>query len=227
MSNIEIANVIFCYFPKDFNGIFVEVGAAHPVNISISFLFRPLEEQKKLWHFIQAHKWDGYEPPNKWQIISIEPNPEFCEEFKKMDLPILEYAACSEDKGQTDFRISPCPMSSSALEVRYGGDFPIENGAGGWWMAEDFKTVQVKALTLNTILKNHHPEIEKIDILIIDTEGWELDVLKGFDIIKFNPTVIVIENANGNEEYEPYMKSFGYKLDRCEAQDGFYIKFNI
>src|ERR1035437_10963180 len=104
MQNTKIAETILSYFPDNYNGIFVEVGAAHPVNISVSFCFRPLAEQKRMWHFDQAHELDSKEPSGKWKIISVEPNPEFCDEFKKMDIPVLQYAACGEDKGKTTFK---------------------------------------------------------------------------------------------------------------------------
>jgi len=224
MSHIEIANAIFGYFDPSYNGIFVEVGAADPVDISISFLFRSLSEQKRLWSYRQAHEWVGKEPVGTWDIISIEANPDFCQEFKKYNLPVLEYAACSDDIGETTFQISPCPMSCSALKVRYGGPNIIEDGAGGWWPANEFKEITVKALKLDTILKLHRPEINNIDVLVIDTEGWELEVLKGFDLIKFCPKVVVLENTESNPDYGAYMAENKYKLERHEHQDYFYVK---
>jgi hypothetical protein len=35
-----------------------------------------------------------------------------------MNLPVLEYAACAEDKGATTFKISPNSVSCSALEIK-------------------------------------------------------------------------------------------------------------
>ncbi len=224
MSHIENANIIFEHFNSNTRGVFVEVGAADPIDISVSFLFRPLSEQKRLWFYRQAHEWPGKEPVGFWNIISIEPNPDFCQEFRKYNLPILQYAACAKDIGETTFKVSPCPMSCSALEVRYDGPHIIENSAGGWWASETFKTINVDALKLDTILKINHPEIEHIDVIMVDTEGWELEVLNGFDIVRFSPKVVVLENANGNPNYRSYMFGHKYKLDKTEAQDEFYIK---
>lgn len=60
---------------------------------------------------------------------------------------------------------------------------------------------KVKALTLDTILKNNHPELKNIDALLIDVEGWELDVLKGFNIEQYMPKVMVLEMAGDNVKY--------------------------
>ena len=40
------------------------------------------------------------------------------------------------------------------------------------------------------LIKNN---IKKIDFLTIDVEGHEIDVLKGFDIKKYSPSLVVIE----------------------------------
>ncbi len=198
-SNIELANILSEYFPSDYKATLLEVGAAHPEMISISLPLRDLN----------------------WNIISIEPNPEFCEEFRKRNLPILEYAACSEDKGLTTFQISPNLVSCSALEVK--SLYRSYDKAVGW-AETDYQTIEVQAYTLNTILQKHHPDLDKIDAIIIDTEGWEIEVLEGFDLEKFNPKIVCLENYNNLPEYISYMKSKNYILDRKEVQDEFYIK---
>jgi FkbM family methyltransferase len=190
-SNIELAATLRGYFPPEYKGVLLEVGAAHPINISLSHPFRS----------------------SGWKIISVEPNPEYVKEFTDMGLECLPYACCAEDKGRTDFYVSPCPESCSALEVRYLG----------CWPASEFKVIKVEALTLNTIMKKHHPSIDSIDILIVDTEGWELEVLKGFDLVKFSPRVVVIEEL-GVTLISSYMGNKNYFKDREEIQDMFYVQ---
>ena len=192
--NIKLAEALRGYFPPEYRGVLLEVGAAHPIDSSLSYSFRS----------------------SGWKIISIEPNPEFIQEFNKLSLECLPYACCAEDKGQSDFHISSQPMQCSALEVRYTGIFPVS----------EFKTIKVEALTLNTIMKRHHPSINSIDILIVDTEGWELEVLMGFDLSKFSPRIVVIEEL-GVTPISSYMKDKNYFKDRGEVQDMFYIRRSI
>lgn len=196
MTYLDIAKILQGYFPLDYKGTFLEVGAGHPIMASVSFPFRDLG----------------------WNVISIEPNPEFISAFKEMNLPILGYAACAEDKGITIFKISPNSMSCSALEIK-------ENYKGfQGWTDKDFRTIEVEALKLDTILQRHHPELQSIDILMIDVEGWELEVLSGFNLEKYNPKVVCLENLGFSPEYILYMGNAGYRLVRKEAQDEFYIK---
>lgn len=193
---LDIAEILRGYFPADHKGILLEVGAAHPTMASISYPFRSYG----------------------WTIISVEPNPELINNFKEMNLPILEYAACAEDIGTTTFKISPNSFSCSAIEVK-------ENYKGYMgWTDDNFRTIEVQALKLNTILQKHHPDLQSIDILLIDTEGWELEVLNGFDLQKFNPKVICLENFSSRSEYPLYMGIKGYRLVRKEEQDEFYIR---
>jgi len=59
--------------------------------------------------------------------------------------------------------------------------------------------------------------------LSIDTEGTEIEVLKGFDIKKWKPKLLVIENNFNDPEIEKYLSTFGYiKNKRIEVND-FYI----
>ena len=63
------------------------------------------------------------------------------------------------------------------------------NSRGG----ESFDIRKVKSETLNHIIENSPFKDAKIDFLTIDVEGYEMNVLKGFDIKKYQPDIIVIE----------------------------------
>ena len=57
---------------------------------------------------------------------------------------------------------------------------------------------KIKTDTLNNIILNTKYKDRSIDLLSIDVEGHELEVLKGFDINKFLPKVIVVEYLDLN-----------------------------
>ena len=54
------------------------------------------------------------------------------------------------------------------------------------------KKIKIQCFTLDTVLKNKN--LEEFDFLNIDVEGNELEVLKGFNLKKFKPKLITIEN---------------------------------
>jgi FkbM family methyltransferase len=191
-----VRGIIQEYFPPGFKGTFLEVGAFHPTMISISY---PLRSEG-------------------WNIISVEPNPEFIKAFAEMNLPLLPYAACAEDIGKTTFKVSPNSASCSALEIK-------ENYQGFMgWTDKDYRVIDVEAYKLDTILAKHHPDLQSIDVLVIDVEGWELEVLAGFNLEKYNIKLVVLENFSTSPTYGEYMASKNYKMDRKADQDEFYIK---
>lgn len=58
--------------------------------------------------------------------------------------------------------------------------------------AEVKEIKRIKTITLNEVLENLK-FTSNIDYMNIDVEGHELDVLQGFDLIKYRPSVISIE----------------------------------
>jgi|LakMenE18May11ns_1017448.scaffolds.fasta_scaffold9959261_27 FkbM family methyltransferase len=174
------------FFPDlTYNGVIVEVGAGPPEFLSNSKFFRD----------------------HGWRSICIEPNPKFVEQHKNLGSEVYQYA-CSNTEGKSNFTINlnndhwysetHDGVSFSALEIRYDG-VPEHNTQN---------TIEVERIKLNTLLEKL--SIEKVDILSIDVEGWELEVLMGFDHLKYNPKVIVLENFEKNIEYEKFMNSIGY-----------------
>ena len=59
--------------------------------------------------------------------------------------------------------------------------------------AKPKKIKKVTTKTLNSIIEKSPFSEEEIDFLSIDVEGHELNVLKGFDLKKYAPKIIVIE----------------------------------
>ena len=68
----------------------------------------------------------------------------------------------------------------------------------------DFQKAKVTSIkkintdTLDNIILNSKYKNHTFDLLTIDVEGHELDVLKGFDLYKYSPKVIVVEYLDLN-----------------------------
>lgn len=85
---------------------------------------------------------------------------------------------------------------------------------------------KIKTKSLNTIIENSVFKDKKINFISIDVEGFELNILKGFDINKYKPDLIVIEfidinckeyylqNINNilNSDIYKFMNQHNYKL---------------
>ena len=66
--------------------------------------------------------------------------------------------------------------------------------------------------------------IDSIDLACIDVEGWEIEVLDGFDLDKYKPHVIVLENYTSNPEYGKYMTSRNYTFHTRLYHNEIYVR---
>ena len=65
---------------------------------------------------------------------------------------------------------------------------------------------------------------KEIDFISIDTEGTELDVLKGLSLDKWDVTLLVIENNYNDSDISAYMSKHGYFKDARWKHNDFYRK---
>ena len=68
----------------------------------------------------------------------------------------------------------------------------------------ELKTIRVKVRTLDTILATHRPDLEAVDLLVVDVEGWGLNIMRGFSSERYRPKVVVLENLFDEQAYIQY-----------------------
>ena len=180
------------FFPDvNYRGIFVDVGAGPPTFINNAKHFRE----------------------TGWRTISVEPNPKFVEQHKTENSEVYEYA-CADFIGESNFTVNlnndhwytseNDGVSFSALDIRLDKYIAIPKHNTQY-------NLNVKVTTLNCILENCN--VQNVDILAIDTEGWELDVLRGFDHKRYNPKIIILEvigDSHTQDMYDSFMRERGY-----------------
>ena len=96
-------------------------------------------------------------------------------------------------------------------------------------LINDEYMMNVNVRTLSWILENEVSDtsfegIYDIDFVSIDTEGTELDVIRGFDVSKYSVKLFVIENNYEDKSIEIYMNSIGYIKDKRYKINDFYIR---
>ena len=90
---------------------------------------------------------------------------------------------------------------------KQGIDIPIDETK---WICEE----KVPVVSVETLIETY--QIEKIDLLQIDTEGFDFEIIKMFDFTEIRPASISYEHMHFSEqeksECEKYLFSFGYQL---------------
>ena len=74
--------------------------------------------------------------------------------------------------------------------------------------------IEVKCSTLEKEFDEN--KVEKIDFLSLDVEGYELEVLKGINLKKYNPTYMLIEiYTKDYDNIVSFLEQNNYKLVEC------------
>lgn len=183
------------FFPGETRGVLVEVGAAKPDFLSVGASFRKLG----------------------WTVISVEPNPVFCEAHRAAGHDVLQFACSDQDQDDVDFYVvdsgdaaygdgTVSAESFSSLGVR--GEFAEDLAKTK--SKTSVKTIKVKVRRLDTLLAEFYPDVTAIDVLAIDVEGWELEVMRGLSFARYRPEVVIVENLFRSRSYRRFMRGLGY-----------------
>lgn len=117
-----------------------------------------------------------------WHGILIEPSK-------------VAFDMCAKDRPNN--KLFNCALVASEDMKEIYGDFYgsfLASIGGERLNARDHVKGEIYAVpsrTLNSILQEL--KIESIDLFSLDVEGYELEVLKGFDINKYKPKYVIIE----------------------------------
>ena len=162
-------------------------------------LLKPISLRKPVMLDIGAHRGESLKIfSENWtgpfKYIGLEPNPDAFEDLeliaksiqtKDWDISCLPMAAGAKD-GNLRYRLTQESAVAGVLE-------PIEElnervPAGDHKITKEF---MVKTLCIPSMLERQ--SIEKIDILKVDTEGYDLEVLKGgIDLLKGHSIGVVL-----------------------------------
>lgn len=171
---------------------------------------------------------------DKWQGVLLEPQPKVYEEFltklhRKTEgiYPVnaaLDYANGSRSlykiaQSESRWATGLSTFSREALEKNIeAGHIAVklkQEGKTPPERTEDYITeVQVPCITAETLLRKY--EIKQLDWLQIDTEGFDFEIIKMFNIPETKPKVIVFENHHLSEKDKQacadFLQQEGYSL---------------
>lgn len=180
------------HFPEHYVGTAVEVGAYDGISMSPTF---------------------GLERRG-WRVLSIEANPAHKEVLRHNRREIW-MGACASTEGEATLNVHTTnPMAYTTLSKAFSHDV--------WRPAADAKwdEVQVQALRLDSVLEAFH--FDALDVVAIDTEGTELDVLKGFSLDRWRPKCVIVESWHEKSPVVEWMAKYGYtRVDRALVNDRF------
>lgn len=156
-----------------------------------------------------------------WEGLCVEAHPAFIPHLKnnRPQAHVFHAAALDSDSDSVEFFAYPRGSLSTInpQEIEY---LQKRFKVPGTW-----DKVLVPGRTLNSMLAEAKME-GPIDVVSIDVEGAEFSVIKGFDIAKYNPRILVLEHLTPEKHQEviSYMASFGYVAAAELSNNTFYCK---
>jgi len=187
--------LLFTLFHRHADGFYVDIGAFDGVHISNTYAFERLG----------------------WRGICVEAHPRYFSllERNRPGATCIQ-AACVGPGCPSKVRFQAEKLGLlSGLGADQTPNMARRYAARGLTF-QGFDTIDVPALTLNQVLHRYAGERQIIEVVSLDTEGNELDILRGFDFSAWTVTAFIVE-ANSDDarrELTSFMRSQGYKLAR-------------
>ena len=182
------------YFPDfSYKGIFLDIGAYEPINISNSYHFEK----------------------NDWNVYCFEANTLLIDDLKAHRKNVYNYAVYDENKDNIEFSVVKAGYGGGSGMAGISAVELSEKYLKTFYNGQEIVKINVQQKTLNELLENVIKlETNIIDIISLDVEGGELKVLQGIDLNKYKVKILVIENVFDDEEIPKYLKQFNYVLDK-------------
>ncbi len=159
-------------------------------------------DSSQTWHLEQ----------NGWRGILIEPIAELCERLRQeRPRSLTVQAACGapEQRGAVNFHIAD-GLACSTLE---------KNGVSP--KVSFVRTDMVTLKTLDDILEEINPPA--IDFVSIDVEGSQLNVLRGFNLGKYRPKLLLVEDQLYDLRTHRYLRRHDYYLAKRTSRNSWYL----
>lgn len=186
-------------YPASF---FVQVGSNDGLQLD------PLREEIRFW---------------KWPGIMIEPVPYIFERLRLNygDRPgiSLENVAIADTDGTRDFYFLPEAPDDAGLPAWYGAlgsfrkDVVLSHRNHIPDIDDRLATIQVPCLTFDALCRKH--DVAGIDVLHIDTEGYDYEIIKLADLARWRPKVLMFEHLHldpgSYAECLRHVRSHGYE----------------
>jgi FkbM family methyltransferase len=159
------------------------------------------QQQSQTWHLEQLG----------WSGVLVEPQPDLAEELCRVRRAKVFAVACS----------SPQNAGKSMRFYVAGAHSTLDRDrmAPG---SRPQRVIEVPVRSLDDILDEADAP-RGFELLSIDVEGHEIEVLSGFDLTRWRPRLILLEDHVANLSKHRFLKNAGYRLVRRLEYNGWYV----
>jgi len=225
-----------------------------PTFPSVHYIIDKNSKGKRQFYFLQIGGNDGFinDPIFKfvkrysWKGIIVEPQKEVFHKMLKKTYRfekkvILENLAISEKNGvrklyklaisNSRWATGLATFNRKTLENQITRNY-VDNRAKKEGIEtpaniDDYITFEeVRCSTITDLLKKH--QFKSLDLLQIDTEGYDFEIIKTIDFLNFKPSMISFENAHLSKQdmlkCEELFVKHGYSMEHISGESIAYLK---
>jgi FkbM family methyltransferase len=146
-----------------------------------------------------------------WTGVLIEPQPQLAAELRAQRNAKVFAVACSSPEN-----------AGRALPLHVAGPLSSLDRAGMAPGAAPEGVIHVPVRTLDDVLDEAGAP-PGFDFLSVDVEGHELDVLRGVDLARWRPQLILLEDHVADLSKHRALAAAGYRLIRRYENNGWYV----
>jgi FkbM family methyltransferase len=157
--------------------------------------------RSQTWH-LEQRGWTG---------VLIEPQPDLAARLRAERKGEVFAVACS----------SPA-KAGQELPLHVAGPLSSLDRRSMAPGATPETSIRVPVRTLDSILEQAGSPAA-FDFLSIDVEGHEIEVLQGFDLVRWRPRLIMIEDHVADLSKHRYLNAAGYRIIRRYENNGWYV----
>jgi FkbM family methyltransferase len=187
-------------FGGKLDGFYIEVGAFDGVSLSVTYAF-------------EAIGWRGL------LIEAIPQRAEACRQSRPNSRVVHAALGPRGSKGTVEFTV---------VDDSYGGMYSYTKAAPDHLKMIASQrlrksTVSVPYTSMDDVLAEHSGPI---DVAVLDVEGAEADLLRGFDLLKHRPTLLIIEDNTGGQDHSlnAVMSVMPYRLAGWVGPNRAYVR---
>src|SRR5271156_3694362 len=159
------------------------------------------QQGSQTWQFEQAG----------WRGVLVEPQPDLAERLRQSRRAHIVAAACS----------SPANAGRAMTLHVLGPHSSLNRGLAVTGVVAEAE-IKVPVRTLDDILAEAGAP-SPIDFVSIDVEGHEPDVLAGFDLARWRPRLLLVEDHVTDLATHRFLSRAGYRLIRRTGPNGWYV----
>ena len=159
--------------------------------------------------FVHSQTW--HLEQRGWTGVLIEPQPDLVQALRAKRAAAVFAAACSAPAA-----------AGKTMRLHLAGPCSSLDGHLAVTGVTAATAIEVPVRTLDDILTEARAQTP-IDFLSIDVEGHEVEVLRGFDIRRWRPRLIMLEDHVVNLRKHRYLSALGYRLIRRTGVNSWYV----